>query len=694
MLNADDRFTVASLNSLKDAVRQDRRLVVWVGAGASRWAGLPSWHELAKQVRKTFARSVPDFPNDLAESRIASKAYPELFQLCKDLDVTLFNSTLLRHLSVPAIDPVYRQFIDRLRKVTPARIVTTNADLCLEQLLGPVDVLERADVERCCRCILADTPFVAKLHGSISSIGSTVFTSSDYQELVGSTSYVAAIKGVFSSAVVLFLGYGLQDEYVLKLIADTGREHELFGSGPHFLVKAEPGPPKCGVHRIAYQTTRHRDHRAVLTVLDFVCQAKTEAHFSAPQRPAHRRQRSSFYISDFRPSGRHVTGTQLELTRPSGQAKISAIHGLGFAPGELPNSETVAFHDLAVGLTCFDRVFLPLNSVGVLHERASAEVFWNLVDSDAVTFVDVVHDPFFVSQPEAVTGGIGIARIQDPEQEETRSSMSVIKRMLKPAPGKGIEGEKRIESLNARVISFSESERFGLPEMVRSGLLLPHVSRLLGFSDYVVPSQIPRWLAHPTLRFAHLVQTGLICDQLEIQAARVPFGGASLLSAAFSIKPAELGVYDYASFVLAGAYGSNLSTYIERNPYALLRILEFRQSGEGEAFRREVSDCLSTVQGAEFSAAIDGGLKRAIPADVVQSARNRFSTLLSADRPSASASALWANSNTDDQSLRLWRARSRDLLLLARRERGLNSNSPCLCGSGDSMRECCLRALQ
>jgi hypothetical protein len=229
--------------------------------------------------------------------------------------------------------------------------------------------------------------------------------------------------------------------------------------------------------------------------------------------------------------------------------------------------------------------------------------------------------------------------------------MSVIRKMLRPAPGQEIEGEKKIESLSARVTSFADSESLGLPEMVRSALLLPRVSRLLGFSEYVVTSQIPVWLAHPTLRFAHLVQTGLICDQLQIRAARVPFGGGSLLSAAFSIKPTERGVYDYASFVLTGAYGSNLSSYIERNPGALLRILEFRESGEGEAFRREVSDRLSTVQGGEFSAAIDGGLKKALPPEVVQAARNRFSTLLAADDPCASASALWADSNTDDQSL-------------------------------------------
>jgi hypothetical protein len=118
-------------------------------------------------MRQTFARNVPDFPNDHAESLVDSKAYPELFQLCKDLDTKLFNSTLLSQFGEPAINPIYIQFIDRPRKITPARIVTTNVDLCLEQQLGPIDVIGRTDVERCCGRILADTPFVAKSHGSI-----------------------------------------------------------------------------------------------------------------------------------------------------------------------------------------------------------------------------------------------------------------------------------------------------------------------------------------------------------------------------------------------------------------------------------------------------------------------------------------------------------------------------------------------
>jgi hypothetical protein len=266
--------------------------------------------------------------------------------------------------------------------------------------------------------------------------------------------------------------------------------------------------------------------------------------------------------------------------------------------------------------------------------------------------------------------------------------------MLKPAPGKETHGDALIESLESKVLPFADSETLNLPRMVRDALLLPEVSRLLGFSDYVVTTRIPLWLAHPTLRFAHLVQTGLICDRLRIRASRVPFGGASLLSAAFSVRPAEETVSDYASFVVAGAFGQNLSTFLERNPRALLEVLKLRESAEGEALRREIADRLETNDGTEFSAAVNGSLKRAVPTAILQAARNRYSTLMKANSPSAVLGAAWADVNTGDPSLRLWRERSREILLAEARSRNIRSDSPCLCGSGDRLNDCCIRSLK
>jgi hypothetical protein len=696
MLNADDQYTQASIYRLRQVIRQKRPLILWVGAGAGRWAGLPSWHESARRMRKAFARSVPDFPDDLAASHIDSKAYPDLFQLCKDADSALFNKILLEQLSSPIPGPIYAQFIERLKRIAPVQVVTTNVDLCLEQHLGMMDVIERTDIERCGDAALNGSPFVAKLHGSISSISSTVFTRDDYQQLLHCKQYIAAVRSLFSMASIVFLGYGLQDEYVLKLIAETEGEHKLFGNGPHFLVTGSPGPPENGVHRIAYKIPQHPDHRAALTVLSLIEQANGIPLVEAPPTPkdlGSPKKESGFYISDFRPSGTQISGQSLELERLEGDRKVQALVGLGFVRGELPNIETVAFHDLAVGLTCFDHVYLPLSSLSILHERAT-DVFWPLMDTGAIRFVDVIHDPFFVSAPESLFGDIGIARLQDPQQTGPRSSMSMVRRLLQPAPGREQEGNSKIEGLNANVISFSGSETLGLAQMVRDALLLPRVSQLLGYSDYIVPNSIPRWLAYPTIRLAHLVQTGLICNQLNIRACRVTFGGRCLLSAAFNVKPAEQSFHEYASFIISGAYGSNLSTLIEQNPRVLLDIIEFRESAEGEALRREVSDRLETNDGSEFSASIEGGLKKAIPTATVQGARNKFSTLMKANNQNASAAALWSDSNTSDLSLRLWRERSRELLWAYAKERDLKSDSPCLCGSGDRLRDCCLRPLK
>ncbi len=315
------------------------------------------------------------------------------------------------------------------------------------------------------------------------------------------------------------------------------------------------------------------------------------------------------------------------------------------------------------------------------------------MQSGTIKFVDAVHLPFFLSKPESLIGDIGVVRVQDPEHVETRPSMSIVRKMLHPAPGKETEGGALIESMAPHIIQFADSEPLNLAGMVRNGLLMPHVSRFLGYSDFATPQTIPRWLAHPTLRFAHLVQTGLICSQLDIRAARVPFGGISLLSAAFSIQNSDETAFDYASFVMSGAFGSNLSAYIERNPRTLLDLLKFRETNEAEALRREVADRLTTNDGTEFSTAIEGSLRSAIPKALLQAARNRFSTFVKTENSAASPKAVWADQNAGDASLWLWRARARELLLREARLRGVRSGSPCICGSGDPLRDCCMRPL-
>jgi len=168
---------------------------------------------------------------------------------------------------------------------------------------------------------------------------------------------------------------------VLNLLSENDAEHKLFGNGPHFKLTDSPGPSVDRVCSIGYKTARHGDHRGALTVLQFVEQERESLSLEviSPRRaPAATKPESGFYISDFKPSGTYSSGQFLELTNPENY-RLNAMVGLGFVQGELQSTEPVAFHDLAVGLTCFDRVFLPLEAVGVFHDRATSEVFWALV---------------------------------------------------------------------------------------------------------------------------------------------------------------------------------------------------------------------------------------------------------------------------------------------------------------------------
>lgn len=696
MLNADDQFTPASLNQLKEVIRQNRPLIIWIGAGASRWANLPSWHDSARMMRNVFSKNVSKFPNDIASHYLDINAYPDLFQLCQEADLHLYHKTLLTQFTSPSLTPLYNQLIKSLSKITPVQVLTTNIDLCLEQSLGTIDLIENSDIERCTDSIVNKRPFIAKLHGSVSTITSTVFSSSDYNKIINDKKFIAAMKSIFTISSTLFLGYGLQDQYIINLLNENDSEHIIFGTGPHFLITSQATPPENGVYKIGYDTTLHQDHRAALTILNIIDQEIHPTIIVDPPTPPLTtlpNNESGFYISHFVPSGTHITGQYLTLNN-SENNPINAIIGLGFVQGELPSSETVAFHDLAVGLTCFDRVYLPLSALGTFCSKVTLDVFWPLMASHAIKFIDIIHNPFFVITPGNITGDIGIARIQDPDETETRSSMSIVNKMLQPAPGKEAIGQAQIDSLFPHIIQFNSSQSLNLPGMVRNALLLPRVSRLLGYSDYITSNAIPIWLAHPTLRFAHLVQTGLICNQLNIRSVRVPFGGQSLLSAAFGIKPGEHTVLDYASFVMSGAFGSNLSSYIENFPLTLLNILKFRETTEGIQLRREIADRLQTNDGTEFSTAIEGSLRQSIPYAVLQASRNKFSSLVKANTHLANADAIWADKNTGDASLCLWREQSKRLLINQARSLGIHPNDQCICGSGDPLKNCCMKPLK
>jgi NAD-dependent SIR2 family protein deacetylase len=181
MLNADDPSTRPSLNLLKKTVVvEGRPLVLWLGAGVSMWAGLPSWKDLARQFHREFSLLSANYPKEEGKLALQAARYPDVFQICRQSDSGLYNSQLAASLHVDHVPTLYSNFINKIQSFSCKYLVTTNADELLEQNLPSTNTLQRSDLERMVLLIQSKKSCLAKLHGSISSVESLIFTTEDY----------------------------------------------------------------------------------------------------------------------------------------------------------------------------------------------------------------------------------------------------------------------------------------------------------------------------------------------------------------------------------------------------------------------------------------------------------------------------------------------------------------------------------
>jgi SIR2-like domain/SEC-C motif len=703
MLNANDQATLLSIRELRRSIEQtEKPLIFWIGAGASKWLEYPLWKELARKLRREFVKFVAGFDNEKARSLLESNPFPQFFQMCKDIDQQRFYHFLSSSfLPLPDTD-LYARFLEAIGNISPLHILTTNVDEALEQRLPSVAVFQRSDFSGCISLLQSKKPFIAKLHGTRSAIESVVFTSQDYESLKADTGYINNLKMIFAIGTVIFLGYSVSDQYLLDALSDNARDMSLFGSGPHFVVNSDFKEGQS-LRRIGYSLSRFPDHRAALTVFEIIRQTqhqKTELRARVVEPPKVEEKvellpakKTAYFISDLLPAGVWTTSVTAKAINKNGR-EITLTVGLGFTNEEMVSHTTTAAHDLVVGLICFDHVYFSLASLGRVHALLGSAFFWRLVQNDIVRFIHLQHEPAVVRGEAELIGDIGLVSVSTATGDAPESPGALIKRQIVLAPGQEKVAEKQLTELESKVAIFDEAGKLELASLVRSSFLMPEVARLLGIGEAITPAQIPEWLKFPCLRMAHLVHTGAVCDRLGFQAARIPFGGVRLTSAAFGVQEASEHADRYASYVLTGKFNTDLGLALLEQPMILEKILIFRNTAEGEAFRDEVRELLLTNDASEFTAAINAGLAKNVPTNLLDKARETLSSLLTEKITVSPVPAVWTSPSQSDDSTRLWRARSRRQLLELTKERGIRGDDPCICGSGDKLRLCCAAALQ
>jgi NAD-dependent SIR2 family protein deacetylase len=700
MLNGSDKETFYALRLLRDVVdKREKPIIIWAGAGVSKWCGFPTWQETAEHFHTKYRRLEALYDKTEGLRLIQEGKFPELFELFQRTNLRRYNQELAFLFQSRAPTPVYARFLGIIRNIAPIQVVTTNVDETLERNLPAAHVVQKTDLERCLDLLPAGASFVAKLHGSVSSVQSTVFTTTDYQGLIADAKHQRIMEQLFAQAIVVFIGYSLRDKYVLELFEGNSSARRLFGDGPHFVVQASgSGTMPDSIKPIRYLPEPPGDHRSSMTALDIIRVVKEGGHvwFAPENESPHVENKlvSAYFISDIIPPGTWTSSQSVMLANKAGFTP-NAIIGQGFDDSELPQKTSPALHDITVGLVSFDNIYVRLSYASTLHDLLGSPTFWELVKCGVLRFVHYADEPvvMFRSADSVDGGDIGLFHISA-EDGRPFTVDEQIRNQIRAVPGREAEAERLFETLSASVSVFDHT-RFNIPSLTRGALLHPSVQKLLGISDSVLPTSFPRWARFPVLRLAHTIMAGCACENFALPATKIGFGSEILVGAAFAVAGARDWADNVSSYVLTSGFSADLGAYVESNPSVLNALMTFRDTQAGVDLRREILEELATNSGAEFVASVNAGLKRLVPTTIMDNARSELSGLLFRTNPdSPVVPAVWTNIRNSDSIARLWRARSKKELDEYCRTRGVRERDLCPCGSGEKLRFCCAQALR
>jgi hypothetical protein len=700
MLDGNDKNTFHAIRILRDVIdKGEKPIIIWLGAGVSRWCGFPTWSETAEHLHKRYVALEAGYDRQQGFTLVQETKFPEFFEYLHETNQQRYNRELVSLFTSRAPTPVYARFLKLVQAIKPLSIITTNVDENLEHNIPAIETIQRSNLERCPGLLTAGSQFVAKLHGSVSSIESLVFKSTDYRNLLSESGFLTTMRQLFSQATVIFVGYSLRDQYILNLITENCEARPLFGDGPHFAIQStESQSLPESIQSIRYLSDSFADHRSAMIVLDIVRVVKDGSHvWFAPQDEsahAHPALASAYLISDIIPAGTWTSSQSLVLGGSPGQA-LNAIVGQGFEDSELATTTSPAMHDLTVGLVAFDFIYFPLSYAGAVHNVVGPEIFWELVNNGVFRFIHFELQPImmFGNLEEVAGGDIGWMHLSV-DGGRAPTVHEEILRQIRPVPGKEAEAERLLEALNARVSKFDHS-KFNVPSLTRGALLHPSVRRLLGISDAILPTSMPRWATFPVIRLAHTIMIACACEDFALGATKVGFGTEVLVGAAFAVSAARDWTESVCSYVVTNRFDTDLGAYVELNPSVFRALLTFRDTQAAVNLRREILEELATNAGAEFVASVNGGLRHVIPSDVMQMAHDQLSSLLlRTNSDTGLVPAVWTNTRNSDSIVRLWRARSKRRLSEYCKSRGIRDKDPCPCGSGDRLRYCCAEALR
>lgn len=253
---------------------RERKLVLFVGSGLSSMAGYPTWPQLIDRLVSDAERA----PNARTEGLDAIKARGDYLMLAEFARVTLGAYTYTEILKEEVGHPLAPTAAHRLIAATDYRgIITTNYDRLLEITITQErswapNTFTHEGYSAMGAALFNPELFLFKLHGDLSSPGSIVLSTRDYERLILFSPHVRALlMGIFLNYKLLFVGYGLRDPDFNLILRELTLSFENYVP-THYALVPNPGTfeadhllRQMNIELIGYDPADN--HRAVVEAL-------------------------------------------------------------------------------------------------------------------------------------------------------------------------------------------------------------------------------------------------------------------------------------------------------------------------------------------------------------------------------------------------------------------------------------------
>lgn len=209
------------------------KVVLFIGAGLSRFAGCDPWDAIVKKMAKVDIIKNNHNIRDLTKGGLS---YDEIIDFCKVQfikagaenkywgivrEALMFESNKF----ITEYSPVINK-IKTIKK--PPIIMTTNIDNCLESVSPdnfPQDRIFYKSNELIKSNLAEKTIF--HIHGWIYELEKSILTKNQYIERYKEQTFIDFIQYVFAEHCVIFIGYGLKDNDLNNLIYKLPRNTSI-----------------------------------------------------------------------------------------------------------------------------------------------------------------------------------------------------------------------------------------------------------------------------------------------------------------------------------------------------------------------------------------------------------------------------------------------------------------------------------